>query len=67
MPIYVYICDNDHEFEEWGKITESPVAECPKCQAPCKRLISMTGPVIFKGSGWNPKPNSHWTSGRNKT
>ena len=53
MPIYEYICNAcGDEFEEWQKITDSPVRKCPKCgKRRVERLVSLSA-FHLKGSGW---------------
>ena len=53
MPTYEYECTRcGHRFEEFQKITDAPVATCPECQGPVKRLISGGSGLHFKGSGF---------------
>ena len=52
--IYEYQCVRaqcKHEFETEQKITELPIAECPKCGAVARRLISKST-FVLHGSGW---------------
>ncbi len=53
MPTYEYACrDCGHAFEEIHKISDPPIATCPKCgKDTAQRLISQ-GNFILKGSGW---------------
>lgn len=53
MPIYEYRCENcDYHFDKLQKISDDPLKECPKCQAPAlKKLISAAG-FQLKGDGW---------------
>ena len=53
MPIYEYICNAcSNEFEEWQKITDSPVRKCPSCgKRKVERLVSLSA-FHLKGSGW---------------
>ena len=51
MPFYDYECTNHHVFELKQPFTAEPVAPCPTCYLPAKRLISLV-PVHFKGSGF---------------
>ncbi len=51
MPTYLYECENCGRFEEFQKITDEPLAECPDCGGDVKRIIGAPG-VIFKGSGF---------------
>ena len=54
MPTYEYACPEcSHEFEVFHSITGKPIKKCPECGGRrVKRLISMGGGVIFKGSGF---------------
>ena len=53
MPIYEYACPKcHHEFEEWGKASESHKEEaCPVCGTKSPRVISRTS-FVLKGDGW---------------
>lgn len=52
MPIYEYVCqDCGYHFERLQSFNDAPVANCPDCEGPVRRVISAAG-VIFKGSGW---------------
>ncbi len=53
MPIYEYECEKCGRFDHWQSITSSPLAECPKCGARVRRLISGNVGIIFKGSGFH--------------
>lgn len=48
MPIYLYSCDRCGEFERKQPFDEEPLAVCPKCSAPVRRVISPI-PHVFKG------------------
>ena len=53
MPTYDYKClDCGHTFEEFQKINDEPLVECPKCKGHIKRLIGAGASPIFKGSGF---------------
>ncbi|MCD6116733.1 zinc ribbon domain-containing protein [bacterium] len=53
MPTYEYECKKcGYRFTEFQLITAKPVAKCPKCGGPVKRLISGGSGIIFKGSGF---------------
>lgn len=53
MPTYWYRCQKcKHEFEEFQKITDNPVKECPKCGGLVLRVITGGAGLIFKGSGF---------------
>ncbi len=54
MPTYQYACTNPegkHEFEVVQSFTDAPVAECPECGAPVRKVYGSVG-VVFKGSGF---------------
>lgn len=50
MPIYEYQATDENQrcefcrerFEVFGKVSGPPLAECPKCGAPVRRLISVS-------------------------
>jgi putative FmdB family regulatory protein len=53
MPTYDYKClECENIFEEFQKITDEPLKECPKCGGGVRRLISGGAGLIFKGSGF---------------
>ncbi|MFN0136004.1 MAG: FmdB family zinc ribbon protein, partial [Phycisphaerae bacterium] len=54
MPTYEYACDAcSHEFEQFQSITAGPLKKCPSCgKSKLRRLISIGGAVLFKGSGF---------------
>jgi putative FmdB family regulatory protein len=51
MPIYEYRCEKCGDFEEMQRITDPPLAKCPRCKGKVRRLISNTS-FQLKGSGW---------------
>ncbi|HOG16221.1 MAG: Zinc ribbon domain protein [Syntrophaceae bacterium PtaU1.Bin231] len=52
MPIYEYKCRKcGKEFEQFQKITDSPLKSCKFCKGPVGKLISMSS-FHLKGSGW---------------
>lgn len=52
MPIYEYQCDRcGHRSEELQRLADPPVALCPNCGGPYRKLISAPS-FQFKGSGW---------------
>ncbi|MGQ9456618.1 MAG: FmdB family zinc ribbon protein [Armatimonadota bacterium] len=60
MPTYVYRCRQcEHQFEMFQKITDDPIAKCPKCDGAVSRLLFPVG-IVFKGSGFhvNDYPSS---------
>jgi len=53
MPTYEYECTQcNHKFEEYQKITDLPLKNCPKCQGKLRRLITGGAGLIFKGTGF---------------
>lgn len=53
MPTYWYRCQTcHHEFEEFQKISDPPLTECPKCGGVVMRVITGGAGLIFKGSGF---------------
>ena len=53
MPTYEYEClECKYTFEEFQKITDHPLIQCPKCGGRIRRLISGGVGLIFKGSGF---------------
>ncbi|HZP40471.1 MAG TPA: zinc ribbon domain-containing protein [Candidatus Binatia bacterium] len=51
MPIYEYRCEKCGDFEEMQRITDPPLARCPRCRGKVRRLISNTS-FQLKGTGW---------------
>jgi len=51
MPLYEYQCENGHRFEKIQKFSDPPIAVCPTCGAPVRKLMSSPA-IQFKGSGW---------------
>ncbi len=52
MPTYEYRCPNGHEFEQFQRMSEPPVATCPVCGAQAERQLSGGAGILFKGSGF---------------
>ena len=53
MPTYEYKCNKcKKQFDIFHKITDKPIKKCPECLGTLERLISKTGALIFKGSGF---------------
>lgn len=52
MPTYEYRCPKGHEFEEFQRMSDPPVAKCPECGAESERLLSAGAGLLFKGSGF---------------
>ncbi|HVC78238.1 MAG TPA: FmdB family zinc ribbon protein [Candidatus Micrarchaeaceae archaeon] len=52
MPTYGYRCGScGHEFEIQQRITDQPLAVCPKCGGKLSKMLYPAG-IIFKGSGY---------------
>lgn len=52
MPLYEYECDScGRRFERIQKFSDPPVAECPTCGGPVRKLLSSPA-IQFKGSGF---------------
>ncbi|HEV8433899.1 MAG TPA: FmdB family zinc ribbon protein [Thermoanaerobaculia bacterium] len=52
MPLYEYECINCKERTEiLQRVSDAPSAQCPKCGAEMKKLISSPA-IQFKGSGF---------------
>jgi|CXWL01.1.fsa_nt_gi putative FmdB family regulatory protein len=51
MPIYEYRCEACGTFEEMQRMSDPPLAKCPKCKRKVRRLISSTS-FQLKGTGW---------------
>lgn len=53
MPTYGYRCDScGVEFEQFQRITEPPLTECPQCGGSVRRLLYPVG-ILFKGPGFH--------------
>ena len=52
MPTYEYECGTCGTFEQFQRITEDPLSDCPRCGSAVRRLISSGTGIIFKGSGF---------------
>lgn len=52
MPTYEYECGACGPFEQFQRITEDPLSDCPRCGSAVRRLISSGTGIIFKGSGF---------------
>ncbi len=52
MPVYEYECKEcDRVFEVQQKMADAPLSHCPRCQAPIKKLMSMSS-FQLRGGGW---------------
>ena len=73
MPTYWYRCQScKHEFEEFQKISDPPVRDCPECGGVVMRVITGGAGLIFKGTGfyitdYKRANSSEATSGESKS
>lgn len=52
MPVYEYQCSACRHIEEaFQKISDPPLAVCPRCMGPLSKMISHSS-FHLKGSGW---------------
>lgn len=52
MPTYAYRCTScSEEFDVYQRFDEDALTECPRCEAPLRKLFHPTG-IVFKGSGF---------------
>jgi len=52
MPLYEYQCEScSNRFERIMKFSDPPVAVCPACGGPVRKLMSSPA-IQFKGTGW---------------
>jgi putative FmdB family regulatory protein len=51
VPTYGYRCENGHEFDVLQRMSDEPVADCPRCGTRARRLFFPAG-IVFKGSGF---------------
>jgi len=52
MPTYEYRCKScGHQLEVQQAFTDDPLAECPECQGPLRKVYGNVG-ISFKGSGF---------------
>ena len=51
MPIYKYICENEHVFDVMQKLFDDPLASCIECSAPVRKVMQPVN-ISFKGSGF---------------
>ncbi len=52
MPTYDYECPKGHRFEAVQKMSDKPVATCPKCRSRARRVITGGGGFLLKGEGF---------------
>jgi putative FmdB family regulatory protein len=66
MPVYEYECQECKKvFEVQQKIADKPLSDCPECQAPVKKLMSMSS-FQLKGGGWYADGYSSTANGSTK-
>lgn len=52
MPLYEYECQSCHKIiEVQQKMTDAPLADCPECHSPVKKIMSRNS-FQLKGGGW---------------
>ncbi len=52
MPAYEYHCSHcGHHFDQRQKMSDAPIAACPRCGGAVQRLISGGAGAISKGAG----------------
>lgn len=52
MPTYEYLCENcGFRFERFQRITDDPIAHCPRCQGAVQRVFFPVS-IMFKGRGF---------------
>jgi len=52
MPVYEYECNKcEKVFEVQQRMSDAPLKKCPECDAPVKKLMSMSS-FQLKGGGW---------------
>ncbi|MGE5554580.1 MAG: FmdB family zinc ribbon protein [Betaproteobacteria bacterium] len=57
MPTYEYHCPQCGRFDQFQRITEAPLQNCPRCGSPVKRVITGGLGVIYRGSGYYTTDN----------
>jgi putative FmdB family regulatory protein len=66
MPVYEYECQECKKvFEVQQKIADKPLSDCPECQSPVKKLMSMSS-FQLKGGGWYADGYSSTANGSTK-
>ncbi|GAK57744.1 regulatory protein, FmdB family [Candidatus Vecturithrix granuli] len=59
MPTYEYECImQGHRFEQFQGSNDAPVATCPECGGPVRRLLGTGTGFIMKGSDASPSASS---------
>ncbi|PHR30462.1 MAG: transcriptional regulator [Desulfotalea sp.] len=67
MPVYEYECKECKKvFEFQQKMADAPLTQCPECEGPMTKLMSMSS-FQLKGGGWYADGYSSPTSSSDKT
>jgi putative FmdB family regulatory protein len=67
MPLYEYQCESCAErFERIQKYSDPPIATCPSCNGPVRKLPSSPA-IQFKGTGWYITDYAKKSSGESKS
>ncbi len=65
MPTYDYSCRScGARFEAWQKMSDDPIAVCPTCGGPVRRILYPVG-LVFKGAGFYSTDNRGASNGTN--
>lgn len=52
MPTYAYRCTRcNEEFDIYQRFDEESLTNCPRCDAPLRKLFTPSG-IVFKGQGF---------------
>ncbi len=52
MPVYEYECrECEKVFEVQQRMSDDPLTNCPECEGPVRKLVSMSS-FQLKGGGW---------------
>ncbi|MBI3766769.1 MAG: zinc ribbon domain-containing protein [Ignavibacteriales bacterium] len=65
MPTYGYRCKScSYEFEEFQKVSDAPLVQCPSCKKETlMRIIGGGAGLHFKGSGFYPTDYKNKSTG----
>jgi putative FmdB family regulatory protein len=67
MPLYEYQCRGCQKVHEVvQKFSDAPLSECPECQGPVEKLMSLSS-FALKGSGWYTTDYKRSGSGKSET
>ena len=73
MPVYEYECPAcEKVFEVQQRMADDPISQCPECDGPVKKIMSMSS-FKLKGGGWyadgysSAKPDTKKESGTSDT